>query len=453
MAAGLVCRRWCEATQYYKLTRKVLLHLQTFKYCDADYPMNRFANCSRWFPNVKFTIVKFTPKNDFYWLEYGDRVEELTFNSCMINKPEFLRIIRTTCNLQALTIVRCEDLYKTWKVVKKNHSLLFPFLTKIEFEESSLLKMDIFNFMMASAPNLTSLTLANCFTLSKPKDRSDILDAIIIYLKEKACQIKILNLVNTLTDDMFLEKMSKIDDLKLVEFHLTFNGLVSPDLKSGIIMLIRKQVDLEILDLTDSKGLTNFCLMEICRYMKRLKKLILNKCWMVNDVGLREVNKLLHLEVLNIASCDRVTDLGVLEGLIPNGKKFLNLKELYLSLLPYMSILSIYRLSQHFDDLRVLDLSGSSNSITDEALQMIFRYQLKLTHLNLDCCAKISDYGITGLSENEEYSPYTINNLKDLVYVNLSGCYQISDESMIKTFDLKELKEISLARCHNVRTF
>jgi len=140
-----------------------------------------------------------------------------------------------------------------------------------------------------------------------------------------------------------------------------------------------------------------------------------------------------------VTSCDRVTDLGLLEGLIPKGKNFFGLKELYLGLLPYMSILAVYRLSQQYDELQVLDLSGSSNSITDEALQMIFRYQLKLKHLNLDCCAKISDFGITGLDEHgfcANYVPYTINNLKNLQYLNIAGCYQITDKSFIKTFDL-----------------
>ena len=55
---------------------------------------------------------------------------------------------------------------------------------------------------------------------------------------------------------------------------------------------------------------------------------------MINvDVGLREVNRLTELELLDITSCDRVTDLGLIEGLIPNGRKFNKLKHLHLGLL------------------------------------------------------------------------------------------------------------------------
>lgn len=352
---------------------------------------------------------------------------------------------------------RCDDLYKSWSVVKKTNlvKLKLPQMLSLKIHETSLLTKDIFNFMITSMPNLTALTVANCFGNTKPKDRADILNAIIDFLSKRSEHIKVLNLVYTQTDDLFLEKLAEINGLRLDELRLTFNGVVTTIGKCGILMLIRNQKYLKTLDLTDSKSLSNLCLMEICKHISQLRKLILNKCWLINDVGLREVHRLLHLEVLDITSCDRVTDLGLLEGLIPQGKKFFRLKELYLGLLPYMSILAVYRLSQQYDELQVLDLSGSSNSITDETLQMIFRYQLKLKHLNLDCCAKITDTGMTGLSEHDElgncqnYVPYTINNLKDLQYLNITGCYQITDKSLLKSFDLPGLKEINMSRCHN----
>lgn len=354
-------------------------------------------------------------------------------------------------------IRRCDDLYKSWSIVKKSNlvKMKFPQMRWLKIHETSLLTKAIFNFMVTSMPNLTALTLANCFGNTKPKDRAEILNAIIDFITKRAEHIKNLNLVNTQTDEIFLEKLAEIDGLRLDELRLTFNGVVTTIGKCGILMLLRNQKYLKVLDLTDSKGLSNLCLIEICKNITQLRQLILTKCWLINDVGLREVNRLLHLELLDVTSCDRVTDLGLLEGLIPQGKKFFRLKELYLGLLPYMSILAVYRLSQQYDELQVLDLSGSSNSITDEALQMIFRYQLKLKHLNLDCCAKITDTGISGYSENDSlgncqnYVPYTINNLKDLRYLNIAGCYQITDKSFLKSFDLPELKEINMSRCHN----
>lgn len=450
-----MCQKWLEATQYVGLCRKILLHLQIFKYSDTAFPMNRLLSCSRNFPNLKFSIVKFTPKNDAFWELHGDMVEELTLNSCLINKPEFLRIIRLCPQLRRLSITRCEDLYRTWSVVKKVNliKLRFPDMKSLEIHETSLLTKGIFDFMVSSMPNLTALTLENCFGSMKSRDRAELLDAIIDFVGRRCEKIKKLNLLNTQMDDMFLEKLANVRDLKLEELRLTFNGVIStlPNKKCGILELLRTQKDLKVLDLMDSKGLSNLCLMEICKHMKNLKVLILKRCWLINDCGLKEVSKLLQLEVLDITSCDRVTDLGLLEGLIPKGKSnIFGLKELYLGLLPYMSILAVYRLSQQYDELSVLDLSGSSNSITDEALQMIFRYQTKLKYLNLDCCAKISDSGMTGYSEEKNYVPYTLNNLKKLKYLNIAGCYQVTDKSFVHAFDLPELKEINLSRCHNI---
>lgn len=454
----MVCRPWLDATHYFRLMRKVLLHFQIFKYSDTAYPMNRFLNCSRFFPNIKFSIVKFQPKNDTFWTDSGAMVEELTFNSCLINKSEFLHIIRLCPHLKSLSITRCDDLYKSWSVVKKLSTVKMKFhqMKTLSINETSLMTKAILDFMMTSAPHLTSITLANCFGNMKPRDRAQILDSLIDYVSSRPKQIKVLNLVNTPTDEFFLQKLADINGLKLHELRFTFNGVVATIGKSGVITLLRSQTDLKVLDVTDSKGLSNYCLMEICRNMTGLKKLILNKCWLINDVGLKEVGRLLHLEVLDLSCCDRVTDLGLLEGLIPHGKKFFKLKELYLGLLPYMSILAIYRLSQQYDELEVLDLSGSSNSITDEALQMIFRYQMKLKYLNLDCCAKISDFGITGLSDHSDdgdcqnYVSFNINSLKDLRYLNFGGCYQITDKSFVNSFDLPLLKEINLSRCHNI---
>ncbi|KAG5685076.1 hypothetical protein PVAND_014277 [Polypedilum vanderplanki] len=455
--AGLVCKRWFDTTQYFRLCKKILVHFQIFKYSDTAQPMNYFLSCTRYFPNIKFTIVKFTPKNDAFWDLHGDMIEELSFNSCIIYKPEFLRILKSCPRLNYLCISRCDDLYKSWNIMKKSNGtkMIFSKVNTLKIHETSLLTKPIFNFMITSMPNLTSLNLENCFGSMKARERTEILDSIIEYIERQAKQIKTLNLLNTQTDLIFLEKLAETENLKLDELRLTFNGNIPTIGKCGILLLIKAQNNLKIFDLTDSKGLSNLCLMEICKNISTLRKLILTRCWLINDVGLREVRKLQFLEVLDISSCDRVTDLGLLEGLIPQGKKFFKLKELYLGLLPYMSILAVYRLSQQYDELQVLDLSGSSNSINDEAIQMIFRYQWKLKRLNLDCCAKITDFGITGYSEHSElgncknYVPYNLNNLKDLRYLNISGCYQITDKSLLKCFDLPDLKELNISRCHN----
>ena len=325
-------------------------------------------------------------------MDYGEIVESLSLNSCIINKPEFLRILRSTPHLQSLEVIQCDDIYKSWTIAKKKicqPKFQLPYLRELKIQGTSLMTTDIFESMISMLPNIKSLTLDNCFHDSTVKERVQFLNTLIRFLKSQASHLTTLNLIQTPIDEIFLEQLSMVIDLKLKEFHLTFNGVISP--KSGMTGLLQKQINLQVLDLTDSKGLTNSCMIEICKNMPNLKKLILNKCWQINDGGLREVNNLSKLEILNISSCDRVTDFGIdyCLGLSLNGKKLLQIKELHLGVLPYMSVATTNQISQHYIQLELLDLSGSSNSITDTVLQMIFKHQTKLKHLNLDCCAKV----------------------------------------------------------------
>lgn len=155
--------------------------------------------------------------------------------------------------------------------------------------------------------------------------------------------------------------------------------------------------------------------------------------------------------MLNISSCDRVTDRGLIEGLLPKGKVIYKVRELHLAVLPYISEDSVYKLSQKLKEVTVLDLSGSSNSITDETLRSIFEFQTKLKYLNLDCCGKITDLGVSGMTDKLlMVTLHSIDSLKDLEFVNFGGCYQISDHSLMRRFHLEKLREIGLARCQNV---
>lgn len=300
--AGLVCRRWCEITQFYKFNKKFQLHFECCTFADNCYPIKKFLKCSRFFPNLKFTNVKFVPQNDYFWSIYGDVIESLNFNSCSIMKSDLFKIFRCAQFLKSLTIVRCDDLFKSWNLIKKvkQLNLDLPYLKEITIQETSLLSKTVMDIIFLMAPNLTSINLSNCLETTSSRDRVLILDTLIEYISTRPAKIKVLNLLNTPIDDMFLERLAGIENLILRELRLTFNGTIGADNKSGLISLLRKQPNLEILDLTDSRGLTNMCVMEVCKNIKNLKQLILNKCWMINDAAVKEVNRLQNLEVIMI---------------------------------------------------------------------------------------------------------------------------------------------------------
>lgn len=53
-------------------------------------------------------------------------------------------------------------------------------------------------------------------------------------------------------------------------------------------------------------------------------------------------------------------------------------------------------------------------------------------------------------NENESNLPNSINNLKDLQFLNIAGCYQVTDKSLTRSFCLANCKEINFAKCHNL---
>lgn len=300
MNASQVCQRWMEASTFYKFNRKFQLNFESITFTDNSYPMNRFMKCSRFFPNFKFVNVKFSPKNDEFWSFYGDVVESLIFNSCFIKKDDLFRILRKTPFLQNLSIMTCQELFKSWSLVKKvkHASLSLNYLVEFAIHDTSLLTKVILDFLFLVAPKLKHINIVNCLESSSSRDRVLVMDSLIEHISFKPQQIKTLNLINTVIDDMFLEGLAKIESLELSELRLTFNGTIGADNKSPLILLLRNQPNLEVLDFTESRGLTNLCVMEICKNLKKIKQLILNKCWMVNDAGVKEVSRLENLEVL-----------------------------------------------------------------------------------------------------------------------------------------------------------
>lgn len=116
---------------------------------------------------------------------------------------------------------------------------------------------------------------------------------IIIFLLSES-----LDFLNTITDDLFLTRLSEIQNLRLKKLCLTFNGC-SKNIAYGFPCLVRSQRWLEYFDLTESNSVNDRMLCEIISHMKILKVLILNKCHNVTDNGIKEYSKLTKLQVKN----------------------------------------------------------------------------------------------------------------------------------------------------------
>jgi hypothetical protein len=301
--------------------------------------------------------------------------------------------------------------------------------------------------MVSKAPNLRELDLSYCLGRMGSKERNQLLDHLIFYLKGYGETIKLINLQNTQTDDYFLQQLSEVACLNLKSLAITFNGSVT-NKKYGLIPLLRRQTELEELNLAESPAVEEIIMNEICTNLKNLKVLNLRKCSHVTDYSLVPVAKLQYLESLNITACDLVTDEGLHDALlVGTPKKYL--RELNFALLSNITERMFIRFGSKFHEQIVhLDLGGSTN-LADDALQTIFCHFTKIRYLNLDSCCKISDYGLTGKFQNQVY--YSIKNLKSLNIFRMQNCYKVTDSALIDSFEFNELREVYMARTHFTR--
>ncbi|XP_033331446.2 uncharacterized protein LOC117223330 isoform X1 [Megalopta genalis] len=166
---------------------------------------------------------------------------------------------------------------------------------------------------------------------------------------------------------------------------------------------------------------------------------------------------------------------------------------------------SIECISKSFPNLRVLELSYCFSGVTDKTIQMIFKELVHLQTLKISHCDKVSDAGLTGMGagshervENVQvvYKPefpgarlrislrsraeeeivrdadrkrevmklcenvsrpldmnksvFSLNRLKRLRELDLSGCNKITDVSLKHAFAFPELKILNLSQCQQV---
>ncbi|XP_035892025.1 F-box/LRR-repeat protein 7-like [Anopheles stephensi] len=451
-AAALVCRSWYDAFRYIKFQRAVRLHIHDIEFVDNGHPLKGLMTSFRYFTDVCITKVVFGNKSEF-WSEFGDGIEELTFDNCVIWKHKLASILKYLPRLRRLNLFNCPDLFKTWKLIENTTvtwNLVMPELTHLSLARNNRFLEHHFDYLVQLAPNLDSIDVSECFSSIEARQRVLMLNHILDFVRTSRNRLRHLILCGTPIDNVFLRGLADIRGLSLRSLGLMVCEKI-PTSEPGIIDLLRAQSALTHLDLSKSLALNDYALIQISHSIPQLETLILNRCWMITDYGITAIKSLVRLRHIDLTNCERITDAGLVGGLFTHNRR--NVRKLYLGLLTNMSDAALTKVSFEFCDLVVLDLGGCSNSINDLSIQYIFYHMTKLQELNLDCCAKISDAGITGVNLEEKAFAiwdielcFSIAELVGLRSLKLSGCYKITDYSFSRCFNFKELKEISLAR-------
>jgi hypothetical protein len=448
LSCALTCKRFMEGMQYKKFRKNWILTFCERYASQFSVPIYMFATCKRIFPAVALHTAQVDDySSEEFWNYYGHNLNEIQFLSGLLRKEEFVNVVKYTRNLRVLK-VEANNMFKNWEIKKYGYErrINLPYCIHIGLARNNFLSPDIFEYFMATSHNITEIDLSNCLHLMNPPERNKFLDYVLMFLRQIPTQIKSLNFANTPTDDLFLDRLGRIEGLKLKELHLTFTGSTKNS-NFGISVLIASQDELEKFDLTASPCANDLIVRMISNYMKNMKVLLLKKCHNLTDNGVRELNKLTNLVSLELSDCDCVTDVGITEGVfLGSPKEFL--RELRLSVMMNLTENVIYRMSYSYQNINILDLGGVSNAITDNSIQMIFRHMKFLRFLNVDSCCKLTDFGFTGVTSTYARRYHSIRNLKGLQILKANGLYKLTDFTLIDAFELNELKELHMSRCN-----
>lgn len=294
---GLTCQRFFEALQHKKFSTNWILNFSERYSSQFSIPIYSFAKCKRLFPAIALHTAQVDDyATEDFWISYGEKITELHFMSGLLRKEEFVNVAKYTKNLEVLKI-EANNMFKSWTINKFAYErrLTFPNCSHISLARNNVLAPDIFEYVMLTSPNVTSIDLSNCLQLMNPPERNRFLDYVLQYLKESGKTVTALNFSHTICDDFFLDNLGRLD-LQLKELHLTFMGSTKNS-NYGLPVLIANQPTVEKIDLSESPNANDLVVRMIVNNMKNIRILLLNKCHNLTDNGVRELTKLLHLEV------------------------------------------------------------------------------------------------------------------------------------------------------------
>lgn len=130
----------------------------------------------------------------------------------------------------------------------------------------------------------------------------------------------------------------------------------------------------------------------------------------LDEADFRPITNLKSLQLLDLTSCNRITDLSVSQVMF-----FTELRSLYLSLCPKLTDVSLAAVASGLPSLEQLHLSLLA-CITDAGVTEISEHVRRLSTLDISCCDKLTDQTIKAL----------LRNSKSLRQLDVSLCSGIS---------------------------
>ncbi|XP_058834493.1 F-box/LRR-repeat protein 7-like isoform X3 [Topomyia yanbarensis] len=457
-AASYTCWKWYEASKYLGFAKQMCLHLIGVEFDDSKPPIADLLLSPHVFPVLKLTRVRLQQSvYSQFWADFGPSISEITFEKCMVWRERIISVFKHMKNLRTARFVECDllrdDLFKNWKFFENGLlNIHFLSVTSLSLAKNNFTELQ-FSAIVEMMPNLTEVDLSNCFSYIDSASKAQMLNCVSTFILERQFLLKCLNLSGIAVDDLFLRKMIEAHQLFLESLSLTYLEKM-PLRNPAIVSLLRQQTEMRTLDLSQSVGITDYCLDQIVKHMTKLTNLNLSGCWGVGDYGVTQIFRLKDLEKLDLSKC-RITKKGILEGAALCNRKIM--KEFLLEQIDTLDDDCIVKIGANFTNLTVLNIGGSSSCMTDWSAQYIFCNLTCLVDMNVERSTKITDAGFTGIDLPQKTfaiwdieETFSIDRLKKLRILKVSGCYKITDFSLRYAFRFMELKELSISRCPQI---
>lgn len=142
------------------------------------------------------------------------------------------------------------------------------------------------------------------------------------------------------------------------------------------------------------------------------------------------IARLTGLRSLNLASCNRISDVSLKYAF-----KFSELEQLSLSKCQQISVIGIDSLLINCPSIKVLNLSDCHN-INDQAVHLISERLKRLTHLYIERCSQLTDFTLDSIAMN-------CNRLK---FLDVRGCRLMCPEPNLRLHTVRSLQQILMSK-------
>lgn len=407
--AALVCRNWYEASLDPALQRDITVHFYASTALSSSAP--KIPSLSRRkLPHLVLNDFDSTLDAKAFVLKscehLASNLKSLSLKGSNITEKTFVDLLSQCTNLVSLDLSCCNSFFMSGSLLEKHsdmQALKSALRNVLDVNLSSIRYMSdaLFNRIMTVCENVEKLSIAGTqLTINSDMyykgNSSRFASASVLTFKNfldfvvtQQC-LTSLNLSKTQIEDENIEELVLTPGLALQELILVGCRNVSDE---GISLVCKHQPQLKSLDIRECPDLTNTSLMNICSKLSQIKNLYLNKCKQLTDKSVACLQKLRHLEILDISECFQVSSHGLVTGLCQDGA---------ISMVTHLNL-------------------NCCSSVGDEFVEKACENLPLLTHLDLGSCFKVTDHSVHAISKN----------LKYLRFLRLAWCKEVTDLGLL----------------------